>query len=275
LVTLSGTGFAAGAVVAFLVRGGGRSDADNTPHVVSATEIRTRVPDLHAGGAGELEATVSNPGEDATAPVILTVLAFPDVEPTYPLCTLTQFKSLLGVSLADTNSDERYMAFITAASSMIAAYCQRRFEILPVVDELHDGTGDDTLDLDIAPLVSLQSVQLDDQALDISRFALYTSRIRFKESGDYEPRLRGSAVFGRGAQNVRVSYTAGYARVPSDLSHAAALQAQALLNTHTKLGLISEVSPQANVNQAFGSADLLPMVKTICARYRRVNVETV
>jgi hypothetical protein len=70
--------------------------------------------------------------------------------------TLQQLKDYIGE--VEDKSDERLTAALQAATSWVNAYCRRRsFELATYTAELCDGTGTDTLQLDV-PIVSVSAV---------------------------------------------------------------------------------------------------------------------
>ncbi len=133
------------------------------------------------------------------------------------LTTRDDLKLYLGIDAADSSEDDFLDDLIDYASERIETHCGRRFASEALTEYL-DGPGTTELVLSRRPVTELTSVRIDserdfgeDTEVDSSELVLHA------ESGVVE---RDGAVFPRGASNVRVVYTAGYAAVPDDLALA-------------------------------------------------------
>jgi hypothetical protein len=74
-----------------------------------------------------------------------------------PLATIDQLKEYVG-DIAIDKDDALLTRLIDAASSVIESYCCRSFESTVYTNEVHDGTGTDTINLKHYPIISLASV---------------------------------------------------------------------------------------------------------------------
>jgi hypothetical protein len=146
-----------------------------------------------------------------------------------------------------------------------------------VFDELQDGDGGSELALDVTPIVSVSALEIDGQPVDLSEIAIYATFIAFKGDGDWNARLRSySRVFPEGRKNVKVSYRAGYARVPADISDACRIQVAYLMNTLNKQGIESETNSVAQSATTFSKDQLAMPVRLACNRgYRRTRVSAI
>lgn len=269
-LTLVGSGFAAGIRVDYstaLV-----SVTDPTPELVNSAELRSVVPDLLQGLAGDVSVSVCNPEEEPSNVLIFGLLAQPPVQGVFRLCSLAGLKAALGLAASEDDSDARYSALIEMASSSITAYCEREFQVAAYV-EACDGDGTGLLRLAHTPIVAVSALSIDGSAVPLSEVKVSPEFIQLEGDLDYSARLRSSGrVFPEGIQNITVAYTAGYTAVPAEISHACILQVAYLMNTLTKQGLVNEGNTTAGVTTAFAQGLLAPAVRSICNRYRRPKV---
>ena len=269
-LVLIGTGFAAGAFVGY--SGDGNQIDDRAAVVISATELRSTVPDLYFGENGAALVTVIAADGSQSAAATLAISAFPDVETVQPLCGRAAVKRLMGVAPSETYDDARLDRLIRIASAQIASECRRSFGV-DTYTELLSGDGTELLQLLHGPIATLSSVTIDGTAAPLSEIKIGTDWIRFEEMDSYNPRIRAlRRVFTRGVRNVAVVYTAGYVRIPADISHACELQVQYLLNTVHKQGLLTEANTPAGVTTTYAQLPLAASVKTVCNRYRSQRI---
>lgn len=273
-IALTGTGFVAGMLVA--VESPGSTD-HILANVASAASATFEAPDLLGGAAGQAAVSVILPGEDtASNALILAMRVAPDVAAAAQLVGLARLKTILGLLPDEKAQDDRLQLLIEVASGQIQRYCDRTFGVEAIVDELHDGDDSNILRLECTPIVAVTALAIDGSAVLPAEVKVYPDYIRLEEGEEYSARLRSTGrIFPRGLQNITVSYTAGYAAVPADISHACCLQVSHLLNTVTKQGVMNETNPTAGTTTAFVMADLASGVKAICNRYRRSRVGVV
>lgn len=273
VIVISGSGFAAGARVDYRSEFGAASDTN--PVLVSAGELHSTVPDLLQGMAGRVQVSVVNPGQDPSNELALDVAGLPSIGAVEPLCALGSFKAALGIRLDDASQDARFRHLIAMASAAIIGYCGRDFS-LHEYTESYDGDGTGLLRLRHTPIVELISLSIDGSTVPTSDVKVYSEFIAFDEEADYDARLRGTArLFPAGAQNVLVSYRAGFVTVPTEISHACILQAAYLMNTMAKQGIANEGNSQAGVQTAYVQGWLEPAARTLANRYRRTKASVI
>lgn len=129
------------------------------------------------------------------------------------LTTLVSVKQYLGIT---TNaSDAVLSALITAASAYVVSYCGRDFGSASAT-ESYDGTGNTRQMLRRVPVTAVSSVVVNGQTLNAVSWPQWG--YTFDEYGLIA--MGDCNYFPRGTRNVTVTYTAGYATVPADLSQA-------------------------------------------------------
>ncbi len=131
------------------------------------------------------------------------------------LCSVSDAKQYLGIT--DTSRDALLGALVDAASEAIENFCRRRFATAQYT-EYHDGGDSAILLLDHCPVQSVSEIHVDEDhdfenavPIDVNDYVLYS------EEGLV---VRIAGLFGAGARNVRVIYTAGYAQTPRDVNRA-------------------------------------------------------
>ncbi|MGE5487566.1 MAG: phage head-tail connector protein [bacterium] len=192
------------------------------------------------------------------------------------LCTLAELKAFLGIAAHDTADDGRLSALITAASAQIEGYCDRSFGIEDIADELHDGDGTDTLELDKTPILFVSALSIDGLDVDPGEVRVYPKFIAFPSGCEYDARLRSTTrIFPEGRQNVKVSYRAGYSEVPREIADACKIQVAFLMNTINKQGVISETNQMAQATTSYAQEQLAPATRATCRRYRRTRVRVI
>lgn len=273
LLLLAGSGFVAGARVIYT--GTSITVSDVSATVVSETEIRSVVPDVLRDQAGNFHVTVANPAEDPSNALAVELYSLPPVEGAYPLCTLLSLKNALGVSPTETADDAKYQQLINMASAMLAGYCGRQFRVSSF-SEILDGDGSPILRLRNTPIIAVNSLLVDGEALPATDYSVYDEYLMCGSDGDYNARLRSSGrVFPEGRKNIEVAYMAGYSVIPAEIVHACVLQVSYLMNTLTRQGITSDGNTTAGVQTAFSQGLLAPAVRAICNRYRRPKVAVV
>jgi hypothetical protein len=203
----------------------------------------------------------------------------------YDLITLAQAKDYLniGVASADTTQDVWLQSVLSAVSDYVERYCQRKFAVQSVANEIYDGDGTETLQLNYWPLVQLSTATTPSTADKLAA-------VQFRSDPDgswtdltdnvnwilTNPRWTHialySGVFLSGVQNIRLNYKAGYSTVPQDLQ-LLALEAVAITwkESNRGGGRLAEVSSNSNIGGYSVSntlKDLDPKWKKVLDRYR-------
>jgi hypothetical protein len=133
----------------------------------------------------------------------------------------------LNPELAGVDED-RLQSLAKVVSARAERLCQREFS-QAVRTETYDGDGSPELWLNVIPVTSIDSVSiLDDDGTENS---LTVSHIRI-DSDIGRIRIVSSEaeyyVFPRGFQNIKITYTGGFASIPEDLQEALVSWAQYL-----------------------------------------------
>ncbi len=124
------------------------------------------------------------------------------------LTTLANVKAYLSPPLTTTNDDALLSRLVTAASGFIQSWLNRTIASATYA-ETRNGMGGATLFLRNRPVTSVASVTIDGVAVAATDY-------RFDAGAIYL--LHRS--FAKGAQNVTVQYTAGYAATPPEIEQA-------------------------------------------------------
>jgi len=128
----------------------------------------------------------------------------------YALTDLDTVKEALGIVTA--TDDNLLTRLINAVTDYAERHCGRRFKDTTYTDELYSGDGDYELILKQCPLTDTQAVivKIDDVVVDAADY--YT----IKPEGV----LHKNSGWATGIQNIKVTYSAGFAATPSDIEQA-------------------------------------------------------
>ena len=132
------------------------------------------------------------------------------------LCTLDQVKAYLPAMQTVTTDDALLSGLITAISAFMATYCSRIFQQQDYA-EVYSGMNTRRLTLRQFPVTAVSSVVVSNMNIPASPDGVQTGYVW----DEYGIDLIGY-IFQRGWGNIAVSYTAGYAAIPADLSQACA-----------------------------------------------------
>lgn len=267
---LTGSGFAAGAVVLF------RSEAAEAQDPItvfdSGTQLRAVVPEFE--GSVDLRVLVMNPGELPSSERPFTYTSAPAAPVAQPLTSVSRVKALLGLGIDERAHETKLAACIDLASEQIRAFCGTTFGVEQFT-EVYDGKDLTVLTLRQAPIVELLGLKFSGVAVSVSEVKVYRDYLQFPEAyDDSSPRvLGGRLLFPRGLQNIEVTYKAGYATVPGDLAGAAAEHAIHLFNTVSTAGIVSESNQESRASRSYDGENMFaPRVKSVLLRYRRTRV---
>jgi len=135
-------------------------------------------------------------------------IATPDV--TQPLVDADDVMQFLGGD--ETVKPLHLEQWVNGLSTFIRRYIDGPIETALFTETL-DGTGENTIMLSYRPVVDIESVTIDDEAVDLDEVISYSHGELWAEDG-----------FISGVQNVTVEYNAGYGTtVPTDLKLAVML----------------------------------------------------
>lgn len=274
VLTLNGADFEAGAVVEYMAAGFSAQDA--APTILSAIAMTSIVPDVLLGLSGEVQVSVKNPAALGSNWLVFTMTAVPDVEESTPLCSVGAVRRLLAIGASETVDNTRLRYLIEVASSQIRGHCRTDFVLETHTDEKYDGDGTSMLELRGTPIAAVAALSIDGQAVDLAELKVYPNYIAFEDSGEYNPRLRASErIFPAGRQNIQVTYSEGYAKIPRSVSDACALQVVFIINTSQKQGVETEGNQSQGVNTTWSQDQLAPAVREALRQYRKVKVKVV
>jgi hypothetical protein len=136
----------------------------------------------------------------------------------YALTTVADVKESLGISSGDTSKDNLIKRKINAATDYIEKYCQRRFALTTYTDIEYDASGTNTLVLRQRPVTEFVSLSRNNTSQNTDSWEVSDSEEYFVDlsAGVLELNYRASG----GWDQYRVTYTAGYSTIPSDLAEA-------------------------------------------------------
>ncbi|MEN3039702.1 MAG: hypothetical protein ABDI07_11265, partial [Candidatus Kryptonium sp.] len=125
------------------------------------------------------------------------------------IVSLSEIKEYLKIDATDTIYDNFLNRWNKIIQSYIEDYCQQRFEIVNITNELADGTGRLYLAVKNLPIVQINSVHftVDNLTWQIWEDSLITDGIL----------IYGRKIFPKGKSNFKVSYTAGWAEPPEGI----------------------------------------------------------
>jgi hypothetical protein len=183
------------------------------------------------------------------------------------LCALVDVTAWLqtGQNPFPSVDDALLTRLITAASQFIQTWLQRQIAVSDWI-EIRDGNGGQRLAFANFPVSAVLSLSID--GLDIPTAP---SDGGFGAGYVFSPTelaLRGY-VFSRRAQNVVVTYTAGYASVPPDIAQACIELVAQRYRERTRIGEVSKAL-MSGETVTFSQKDMSDDAKTLLTQYQAV-----
>lgn len=173
-------------------------------------------------------------------------------------------KLYLRIGPTNTNDDGLLRLLADAANAELTKALQRNI-FTASYTEVRDGTGTPTVMLRNFPVTAVASVSLvGPSAVPVPPPQLLTFGVDYTFTRYAIKRYAGR--WPKGVQNIAVSYTAGYASAPADLTHAASKVAALRYRELERLGQKSKVIDQENIT--FDLSEFAPDVMAIVERYR-------
>lgn len=134
------------------------------------------------------------------------------------MTTLAMAKSYLKLpAAADANNDPIVELFINSSSEYIERECDRIFK-QATYNEIRSGRKQNIILLKQWPVTTISAVYVDSSGQFGAGTALDATDYQIGDDGN--SLILMSGVFPNGYNNVKITYQAGYATIPSDLEHA-------------------------------------------------------
>lgn len=158
-------------------------------------------------------------------------------------CAIADVKTFLGIT--DTNSDAVLTALCTLVSGMMRTYLSR--DIYPVTSYTAnvDGNGKTSIILPEYPITAVSSLSIDGTDIPARTSPTgsgYTFNRNTVTLSGYE--------FSKGAQNVSIAYSAGYAAIPDEIKSSAVIWVATLFQRRKNLDITSRAIGAENVAYA-------------------------
>lgn len=149
----------------------------------------------------------------------------------YALTSVADVKESLGIDSGDTSKDNLIKRKINQATDIIERFCNRRFKSTVYTNEEYDATNTDQLVLRQRPITAVSSFQSRSSTLNESDWEDVDSELYFRDdnAGVLDLNFNATGRWNR----YRISYTAGYTTIPSDLAEACVTLAGFLVENGT------------------------------------------
>jgi hypothetical protein len=187
------------------------------------------------------------------------------------LTTLADVKAWLqtGQSAFPTTDDALLSGLITAASDYIQTWLNRRIALTDYT-EIRDGTGGQRLQFAYFPVCAVLSLTIDGIAIPPapppSPSSGITAGYVFSQT---QLAVRGY-YFTQRAQNVIVSYTAGYSTIPPEIAQACIELVTLRYRERTRVGEVSKALGGGET-VSYSQKDMSAAVLTLLQQYRVVS----
>jgi len=175
------------------------------------------------------------------------------------LITLEDVKIFLNVASGSTTHDALLKLLIEQYSAVIEGYCRRKFS-QDNYEEVYDGNGKTSLLLDNYPIISIESLTIDDYPYTASDYLIYKNEGEIKLVED---------AFAIGNQNVEIEYTAGFEEVPADIKLCCTEMTASKFKEidGNRIGIAS--ISFGDQNTTFRESEFTDKIKNILNRYRK------
>lgn len=179
------------------------------------------------------------------------------------LTTIADVKAYLSPPLTTTSDDTLLQSLVTAASQFIQSWLNRTIAEASYADT-RNGTGGTQLFLRNRPVTAVSSLTIDGVAIAPSNPPPLGAGYLFDDGSIY---LVGR-IFAKGAQNVRIAYTAGFAATPPELAQACIELVALRYKERDRIGQASKTLGGEVV--AFQQKDMPADVATLLDQYRNL-----
>jgi len=182
------------------------------------------------------------------------------------LTTLADVKAWLqtGQAALPTTDDALLTRLVSAASQYIQTWLNRLIASADYL-EIRDGTGGHTLQFACVPVTAVLSLTINGHSVPAAT-SIDAAGYRFSST---QVSVRGYR-FNRGAQNVVISYTAGYSTTPPEVAQACIELVSLRYRERTRIGEISRSLGGAET-VAYAQKDMSDAIKTLLQQYRLVS----
>lgn len=155
---------------------------------------------------------------------------------TYALVTVGDLKTFLGISTPQY--DSLLEMLINQSTDFIESKCDRRFKETTHTNAEYNGNGTKKLVLKQYPVISFTQLQENHNANNSDNWSTIDAEDYWVE--DSSGIITMTSPFSIGTQNYRVTYSGGYATIPSDLQFACCLLAGEAFNQRRGAGIKQE-----------------------------------
>lgn len=196
-------------------------------------------------------------------------------------CTLSDVKAWLNVVPGNTANDAVLTRLITAASQAIKTWTSRPL-LQATYTETYNGTGINRLTLRNFPVTAVSSLTVDGLTIPPASSPVSFGYL-FDEYGIYlvggdsysgtvpqTPNIWAGSYFPRDSQNIVVTYTAGYATVPVDVTQACIELVAFKFQQRNHVGVTSRTLTAGGESVVYQSGFMPPEVQALLGVYRKV-----
>ncbi len=176
------------------------------------------------------------------------------------LVTLAKYKSYLGIASNDTTKDTDLTDLQSSVEARVKEYLLRDIESTTYTDELYNGSGWGGLVLRQYPVTAVSSISVY-EGIGAGNVETWTTLV---EHTHYDRKIIPSEsysvllenyIFTKGIQNYKITYTAGYSTIPSDIQLACKelmkiVYANSPISGNNRLGFLSVSSNAGGGSQS-------------------------
>lgn len=186
----------------------------------------------------------------------------------YALVSFDLAKAYLKIPDATTSEDQLINFWINSATDELERECDRQLKSRAVTGEIQHGRGQNIILLKEWPVTAISELRIDNQRD-------FTAASTLVDPTDYRICDDGNGVlytgnFPRGYGNIKVTYTAGYTTVPSDLQNAC-LWAVTWYHSIRNSADIGRITKNKEGETVSYSQSAPQYVKDAIARYKRTE----
>jgi len=178
-------------------------------------------------------------------------------------------REYLQLAASETDKDDLIDNLINRSYKALEAHIGKAI-LSASYTEYYDGDGQDILILDNYPIISVDSLYMDsardfaaDTLIAVADYVIYAKQGTIRLLND-------ETIFAHGIQNIKITYTAGYAAIPNDLALACIMHVSHILQ---KAGAEGHLSMSlGGLSKSFDMTQIPLAVKTLLEPYRKRSV---